>query len=586
VKLPDSFLEELRARTPLPALIGRRVKLSRSGRNWKACCPFHGEKTPSFYTYDDHYHCFGCGAHGDAIGFVMQSQGASFMEAVEALASEAGLDLPKPSREAEEAERQRLDLHGVLQEAARFYQTQLFAPGGGAALAYLRGRGLSDETIVRFGLGWSGEGRGALLRHLAADEVTPERLMQAGLLREDEDGAPRGEFFFNRVMFPIRDRRGRVVSFGGRAMGDGQPKYLNGPETALFSKRRTLYGLDLAKAAPKTAPIIAVEGYMDVITLHQAGFPGAVAPLGTALTEEQLEELWRLSPVPVLCFDGDAAGARAAERAADICLPFIAADRTIRIATLPDGEDPDTLIRRQGAAGFTSFLDAARSLSVALFDIKRSRTGDKTPEQKAMLRKSLSAAIAAIPDKALRTEYDLAFRDRLFVGRRAQKPKPVFVRPAQNAALPTAQRHAIMLAIAAAHPAMLSQVEEKLHDLLLPPHLAALREAIFTWAETAPALDLQALTDHLTRLGMKSGLDGLLALVPADITAQRAQVGWWHFYGLTNRQDLEHQLKLAEMAHIADPSEANFRRHDALAQAWLALKRGGVGADDDDDVQD
>jgi DNA primase len=224
VRLPDSFLEELRARTPLPALIGRRVKLSRSGRQWKGCCPFHGEKTPSFYVYDDGYHCFGCGAHGDAIGFVMQSQGASFMEAVELLAGEAGLDVPKPSAAAEAAERVRLDLHGILQAAAELYQANLFAPQGEAGLAYLRGRGLTDETIRRFGLGWSGEGRGALANALASDGVTPARLMEAGLLRPGDDGAPRGELFYNRVMFPIRDRRGRVISFGGRMLGDGQPK--------------------------------------------------------------------------------------------------------------------------------------------------------------------------------------------------------------------------------------------------------------------------------------------------------------------------------------------------------------------------
>jgi DNA primase len=581
LKLPDSFLEELRARTPLPALIGRRVKLSRSGRNWKGCCPFHGEKTPSFYAYDDHYHCFGCGAHGDAIGFVMQAQGASFMEAVESLASEAGLDVPKPSREAEAAERQRLDLHDILAKAASFYHAQLHARGGEAALAYLRGRGLTDDTVRRFGLGWSGDGRGALERHFAADEVGGARLMEAGLLRPGEDGTARGDFFFNRVIFPIRDRRGRVISFGGRALGDGQPKYLNGPETKLFSKRRTLFGLDLARTAPRGAPIIAVEGYMDVIALHQAGFGGAVAPLGTALTEEQLEELWRLSPAPTLCFDGDAAGARAAERAADICLPFVAADRTIRIATLPDGEDPDTLVNRRGAAAFKAFLDSARPLSTALFDIKRRRTGDATPEQKAMLRRLLSDTVASIGDKALRAEYDLAFRDRMFAGRRNQKPKPAIVRPAHGEAVCATQRNIILLAIAAAHPVLLGQVEELVHGLVLPPHIEGLRTAMLAWAETAPELDSAALTDHLTRLGMKVALNHLLAAVPAETTAQRAQADWWHFYGLTNGQDLEHQLAAAQQAFAADPSEQAFRRLDALAQARLSLKRGGTGWDDE-----
>ena len=275
--------------------------------------------------YDDGYHCFGCGAHGDAISFVMQTQGATFIEAVQSLAGEAGMDVPKPSASAEAAERQRLDLHGVLEAAQRFYAGRLFGAGGAQALAYLRGRGLTDETIGRFGLGWSGDGRGALAAALAGGGTTQTHLLEAGLLRVGEEGEIRGELFFNRVMFPIRDRTARMISFGGRILGDGQPKYVNGPETALFSKRRTLYGLDLAREASRRgAEVVAVEGYMDVIALHQAGFGAAVAPLGTALTTEQLEELWRLSPAPVLCFDGDAAGARAAVRAAEAALPGLA----------------------------------------------------------------------------------------------------------------------------------------------------------------------------------------------------------------------------------------------------------------------
>src|SRR5580693_9372666 len=314
--LPPQFLDELRARTPLPAVIGRRVRLARPGRQWKGCCPFHGEKTPSFYVYDDHYHCFGCGAHGDAIGFVMQSQGAGFMEAVEQLASEAGLEVPKPSPEAAEAERKRHDLVSVLDAANTAYQRRLRLPEGRAALDYLRGRGLTDETIRHFGLGWSGEGRGGLIAELKREGIEQDQLLEAGLLRGGEDGGRISELFFNRVTFPIRDRRGRVISFGGRTLGDGQPKYLNGPETALFSKRRTLYALDLAREAVRGgASLVVVEGYMDVIALAQAGISGAVAPLGTALTEEQFEELWRLAPAPILCFDGDAAGARATERA-------------------------------------------------------------------------------------------------------------------------------------------------------------------------------------------------------------------------------------------------------------------------------
>ena len=251
--LPPAFLDELRARTPMTALVGRKVKLARSGKSWKGCCPFHGEKTPSFYVYDDGYHCFGCGAHGDAIGFVMQTEGAGFVEAVERLAGEAGLDVPKPSPQAAEAERERLDLTGVLDLAAASFTRRLHDREGREALAYLRGRGLSDDTIQRFGLGWSGEGRGTLLAELGRAGIEPARLAEAGLLQNREDGAVR-ELFYNRVMFPIRDRRGRTISFGGRALGDAKPKYINGPETAVYSKSRTLYALDLAREGVRKSP--------------------------------------------------------------------------------------------------------------------------------------------------------------------------------------------------------------------------------------------------------------------------------------------------------------------------------------------
>ena len=379
------------------------MRLARSGRQWKGCCPFHGEKTPSFYVYDDHYHCFGCGVHGDAITFVMQSQGASFPEAVEQLAAEAGMQVPTPSPEAAEAEKRRLDLAGVLDAAAASYQRRLFLPEGKAARDYLTSRGLSDETIHRYGLGWSGEGRGAIAADLAREGVTAEQLVDSGLMRRDDETGRVFDLFFNRVMFPIRDRRGRTISFGGRIMGDGQPKYVNGPETALFSKRRTLYGLDLAREATRRGgTLVVVEGYMDVIALGQAGFDAAVAPLGTALTEEQLTELWRLSPAPVLCFDGDAAGARAAARAAELALPMLAPERTLRLIALPSGDDPDSLVRSQGARAFQSMLDGARPLADCLYDLLREGMGDATPEQRAAFRTRLEEAAKTDPRQGAR----------------------------------------------------------------------------------------------------------------------------------------------------------------------------------------
>jgi DNA primase catalytic core len=404
--IPASFLDELRARTPINSLIGARVRLARSGRNWKGCCPFHGEKTPSFYVYADHFHCFGCGAHGDAVGFVMQSQGLGFPEAVEALASQAGMQVPKATPEAAAAERQRLDLNAVLEAAAVAFQRRLRLPEGRDALGYLIGRGLSEDTIQRFGLGWSGAGRGAIAADLYRDGVTQDQLIEAGLIRRDDETGRVTDLFFNRVMFPIRDRRGRVVSFGGRVLGDGLPKYVNGPETVLFSKRRTLYGLDLAREGLRGGgDLLVVEGYMDVIALHQAGFPGAVAPLGTALTEEQMAELWRISPAPVLCFDGDRAGTRAAARTADLALPLVGVERTLRFATLPPGDDPDALVRKDGAPAFQAVLDAARPFSVAQFAFLRGNGMDGTAEQRAAFRARLLEAAGRVQDKPLAAEY-------------------------------------------------------------------------------------------------------------------------------------------------------------------------------------
>jgi DNA primase len=607
--LPPQFLDELRARTPLPAVIGRRVRLARSGRQWKGCCPFHGEKTPSFYVYDDHFHCFGCGAHGDAIGFVMQSQGAGFMEAIEQLASEAGLEVPKPTSEAAEADRRRHDLTSVLDAANSAYQRRLHLPEGRAALDYLRGRGLTDATIERFGLGWSGEGRGALIAELKRDGIEQDLLAEAGLLRGGEDGGRVGELFFNRVTFPIRDRRGRVISFGGRTLGDGQPKYLNGPETDLFSKRRNLYALDLARST-RGAEIVVVEGYMDVIALHQAGFGGAVAPLGTALTEEQLEELWRLTPAPVLCFDGDAAGARAAARSADLALPLLAPDRTLRIAALPDGEDPDTLVRRQGNASFQAVLDAARPLADALYDLLREAGGERTPEQRAAFRTRLESAARRIPDQALASEYRATLLDRFRAGRPSQwragqqriglqrsgqhhpgrqfpgQQRPPSARTGPrlvpNADRTVAERMRVLTAILLRHPNLLYDVEHAYEALILLPSLDRLRHALLNWAHAVDVLDSEALMSHLSLSGMTAEAEQALAAVPVplpscaspDVMPAEAEAGWWHIFGFLSVERLKEEVAMAEVVFAQDMTTENQNRLRARKEALIKVQCG------------
>jgi len=577
VALSPQFLDELRARTPMQSLVARRVKLSKSGRNWKGCCPFHGEKTPSFYVYDDHFHCFGCGAHGDAISFWMQATGASFPDAVEGLAAEAGLEVPKASPREIEAERHRLDLHGVLELAQAGFVRRLREREGEAALAYLRGRGLAAETIARFGLGWSGDGRGGLLAELGQAGVEAGRALEAGLLREAE-GGPARELYWGRITFPIRDRRGRLISFGGRALGDAKPKYINGPDTSVFHKRRTLYGLDLARDGVRAGQrLVVAEGYMDVIALHQAGFTAAVAPLGTALTEEQLAELWRLSPEPVLCFDGDAAGARAAERAITLALPLLQPGYSLRIATLPAGEDPDSLTRRDGARAFEPVLDAALPLVDAAFAALSRGAGD-TPEQRAALRARLEAAAATIADRTLAYEYKTALRDRFFALRR--RSAPALARPVRREVAPEvtqAERARLLTGILLRHPSLLRDTEEAFASLDLPPDLARLREEILRVTDHS-ALDSASLLAHLSHSGtaeeaafVLSAAMPLAASARTDAMPAEAEAEWWHIFGLMHRARLEDEVAAARQAFAAAPDEESQRRLIALATALGAL---------------
>jgi DNA primase len=580
--LPASFLDELRARTPLAPLIGRKIKMARSGRQWKGCCPFHDEKSPSFYVYEDGFHCFGCGAHGDAIGFVMRTEGASFPEAVGRLAAEAGLEVPKPTPEAAAAEQRRLDLHGVLEAACALFQRRLRAVGGASALAYLRGRGLTDATIEAFAVGWSGEGRA-----LEAELGVPAKLLaDAGLMTETADGRPRA-LFFDRVTFPIRDAQGRVIGFGGRTLGDGQPKYLNGPETALFSKRRTLFGLDRARAVARTGgDVIVVEGYLDVIALHQAGFTGAVAPLGTALTEAQLELLWRLSPAPKLCFDGDAAGARAAERAVLLALPMLVPACTFSVARLPAGEDPDSFVRSGGAEAFRTALQAPE-LWESLYDILRK--GAKTPEQLAAFRDRLQAAAKTIRHPALASEYRRAMLDRFFAERRrpqATRPPLAVGRPLPSGPDSDLRRGRILICLLLNHPAVLHDEEETVARLELPADLEALRRAMLEWLLGAENLEAAALMDHLRTLGQAEAARGLLASVSTDLpnearaTATRAEAvdAFRHFAGLLRRPALERELAQATQAMADRFDEAAMRRMKALRDEQARLYAAGPPA--------
>jgi DNA primase len=589
--LPPAFLDELRARTPLPGLIGRKTRLAKSGRNWKGCCPFHGEKTPSFYVYDDHFHCFGCGAHGDAITFVMRAEGAAFPEAVERLAAEAGLDVPKPSPQEAARERRARDLHAVMAAAAEAYHRRLFLPEGRAALDYLLKRGLTEATIRGFMLGWAPSGRGAIAADLRGEDIAEDQLIEAGLLRPGEAGEAPRDFFYARVMFPIRDRRGRVIAFGGRILGDGQPKYVNSPETPLFRKRMGLYGLDLAReGAFRGAPVVAVEGYMDVIALHQAGFTGAVAPLGTALTVEQLEELWRLNPEPVLCFDGDAAGARAAARAAETALPLISTDRTLRFATLPDGQDPDTLTARGGRMAFQAVLDAAQPMAEALFGLVTEGRPAATPEQRAALRNRLAGAAGTIADKALAAEYRRVLLDRFFAASRPARggrpPPRRAARPAIGPAPVQAERARMLLAIVLRHPWLLPQVEEGLGLLDMPNGPPAqLRAAILAWHPGAERVDSEGLIAHLAQTGFEDAASwalspaGLPLAARPDALPGEVEEGFWHFFArLGGEAGLREQQQEALTALIETNDPIAELRLKRLSEQLEAIRRGDEAA--------
>jgi DNA primase len=577
--LPPNFLDELRARTPLQALIGRSVRLARSGRESKGCCPFHGEKTPSFYVYDDHFHCFGCGEHGDAITFVMKTQGAAFMEAVESLAAEAGLEVPKSSPAEAEREAKRASIHEVLQAAAKTYQAWLFSPEGAAALNYLRQRGLTDATIKKFGLGWSGEGRGALSAALSRQGIKPEQLIEAGLMKQGDFGPV--DMFFSRVMFPIQDRRGAITSFSGRIMGDGQPKYVNGPETAAFSKRRSLYGVNFAReAVRKGDALIIVEGQMDVIALSQAGFGGAVAPLGTALTEEQLAEIWNLSPEPIICFDADNAGRKAAMRAVDLALSSLAPDRSLKFLRLPEAQDPDSLIRTQGPAAFAAQLAAAEPLSAVLFDMLAEGAARETPEGRAALRKKLMEVTDRIADKPLAGEYRAMLLDRFFAERprtgfnngfnKPNRPHtPPLKRPTRQPRIAIdpagadIQRGRILTAILINHPTLLPDVEEAYALIDLPSEYDQLRQAFAKFHDSSKTLDSANLLTHLHESGLTAVAAQILAMSPLPACAApaaslaEAADGWWEMFGLmrASRNRLREQRDEQQRHYLENPGD-------------------------------
>lgn len=418
MSLPNGFLDELRSRVTLSAIVGRGVmwdakKSNRGKGDWWAPCPFHHEKTASFHVDDrkGFYYCFGCHAKGDALTFLKESQNMGFMEAVEALAREAGMAMPERDPGAAARADRRGQLAAVVEEAVKVYRLQLRSGAGAAARDYLARRKLTDAAQDRWGIGFAPDARTFLLNALRDKGIAPDLAEAAGVVARAEDGSFYDRFR-GRIIFPVRDARGRAITLAGRAMDpNARAKYLNGPETEIFDKGRNLYNLGHAReAAGKGKPLIVAEGYMDVIALAEAGFGGAVAPMGTAVTEDQLRLMWRVADEPVIALDGDKAGIRAAMRMIDLALPMVEAGQGLRFAVLPEGQDPDDLIRAQGAPAMQAVLDGAQPMARMLWRRETEGQALDGPERMASLRKRLREAIGRIRDADLRRYYGEAFR--------------------------------------------------------------------------------------------------------------------------------------------------------------------------------
>ena len=424
--VPPEFIEDLRQRVPLSDIIGKRVKLVRKGRRHSGLCPFHSEKTPSFSVVDDQgfYHCFGCGAHGDAISFLRETDGLDFMEAVERLAGMAGLAVPRSAPEDPDKQRQRKAALDILEETTRFFQAALTRDDGAQAARYLQGRGLGEAALSTYRLGYAP--RTGLRTALSARGFSDDDMLAAGVVRRsDRDGALY-DYFRDRVIFPIEDRQGRVIAFGARALGDAQPKYLNSGEGPTFSKKQVLYGwVQAREGMRRKLPLVVAEGYMDVIAIQQSGVATAVAPLGTALTEEQIGHLWKLNDDPILCFDGDAAGQRAQMRALERLLPLLEPGRSARLAMLPEGKDPDDVLRSDGADGLLKVLAMARSLVDSLWTGLSAQHDLRQPEQRAEFWQQIRGMVRQIGHNPVRGAFADDIEGRP-VNRLEHRGKPAF----------------------------------------------------------------------------------------------------------------------------------------------------------------
>lgn len=528
-------LDEFKARLPIVEIIGRHVRLVRRGREFTGLCPFHQEKTPSFTISEEKgfYHCFGCNQNGNAVDFIMAIEGLDFGQAIQRLSDITGLPMPlRQSRESTQAEK---SLHQANEAAARWFQDNLGGQAGREANDYLKRRGLPPEIMERFGLGYAPSGRSGLKNALLAKGFTDRDLIRAGLLIRPDDGASYDRFR-HRVMFPIQDARGRTIAFGGRALGDARAKYLNTPETELFHKGDVLYGLSLARTAARAkGAVIVAEGYMDVIALARAGFEHAVAPLGTAITEQQLALLWQLADEPVICLDGDEAGLRAGHRLIEKALPKLTPGKSLRFALLTEGSDPDDLLRTGGKDKVVQLLNQPVSLMEFLWQSETRKRVLDTPERQAALRQRLADLSGAIEHPDVRRLFRDAFRQQWksrFSTYHSQKRQaaPTYIEPgigrgvgdsrlAAGISNPETASERQLLGPLIVHPDLLTDVEEELGALVfIDGRLEALRQEIISWYSESEHLDRDTLSNHLCNNGFAIEIQQLTEVGPSSIS--------------------------------------------------------------------
>jgi DNA primase len=514
--VPPEFIEDLRQRVPLSDVVGRRVKLIRKGRRHSGLCPFHAEKTPSFSVVDDDgfYHCFGCGVHGDAISFLREMDGLEFMEAVERLAEMAGLAVPRTVPQDPAASRQRKAALDILEETTLFFEAALRRDDGRDATRYLKQRGLDSAIVKTYRIGYSP--RMGLRAALKDKGFSDEDMLAAGVIRKSDRDGSLYDYFRDRVMFPIENRQGKVIAFGARALGDAQLKYLNSGEGPTFSKKAVLYGwVQAREGLRRNLPLVVAEGYMDVIAIHHSGAAAAVAPLGTALTPEQIALLWKLHDEPVLCFDGDAAGQRAQTRALERILPLLEPGRSARLAVLPEGKDPDDLIAASGPEGFRKVIGTARSLVDSLWEQVQAEFDIRQPEARAQFWQAVRGHVRSIGNNQVRSAYGDEIESRIAAMRNQIRGISSMVAPRRASRPQTGliNRHRAVVALLLAHPSLVSANFEALSMLDSGDQsLESLKKALIDAVIRDPDLDAEAINYHLKGLNF----DDVLAAVTGD----------------------------------------------------------------------